>query len=101
MTPNVTPNVTPKERARAVSYWHRNLMLIVCLLFVWLLVSFVPAYFARELNNFYLFGWPFPFWMAAFGAQFCFLLIIGLYAWGMDRMDQRERRSRRDRDQEG
>ena len=97
----MTPNVTPKACDRAVSYWRRNLMLILCLLCVWLLVSFVPASFARELNNFYLFGWPFPFWMAAFGAQFCFLLIIGLYAWSMDRMDQRERRSRRDRDQEG
>ena len=93
----MTPNVTPKACDRAVSYWRRNLILIFCLLCVWLLVSFVPAYFARELNGLYLFDWPLPFWMAAFGAQFCFLLIIGLYAWGMDRMD---RRHRRDRDQE-
>ena len=90
----MTPNAIPKACDRAASYWRRNLIFILCLLLVWLLVSFVPAYFARELNGIYLFGWPFPFWMAAFGAQFCFLLIIGLYAWGMDRMDRRERRER-------
>jgi putative solute:sodium symporter small subunit len=90
----MTPNVTPKARDRVVSYWHRNLIFSLCLLLVWLLVSFVPVYFARELSGLYLFDWPFPFWMAAFGAQFCFLLTIGLYAWGMDRMDRRERRDR-------
>lgn len=94
----MTSNVTPKARDRAINYWHSNLIVILCLVCVWLLVSFVPAYFARALTGLFMFDWPFPFWMAAFGAQFCFLLIIGLYAWGMDRMDRRERRQR---DQEG
>ena len=96
----MTPNGTPKVRNRAASYWYGNLLLILCLLCVWLLVTFVPVYFARTLSGLYMFDWPFPFWMAAFGAQFCFLLIIGVYAWGMDGLDRRERRARRDRDRE-
>ena len=87
----MTPNLPPKARDRSVNYWRSNLLLILCLLLVWLLVTFVPVYFARGLTGFFVFDWPFPFWMAAFGAQFCFLLIIGLYAWGMDRLDRRER----------
>jgi hypothetical protein len=57
------------------------------------LVTFVPAYFALELSRYFIFGWPFSFWMAAFGAPLFFLLIVGVYAWHMARYDQRARRT--------
>jgi putative solute:sodium symporter small subunit len=72
-------------------YWRNNLLLIVGLLCVWWLVAFVPAYFALELSQYFIFGWPFSFWMAAFGGPLFFLLIVGLYAWWMARCDQRAR----------
>jgi putative solute:sodium symporter small subunit len=72
-------------------YWRHNLLLIVGLLCVWWLVTFVPAYFALELSQYFIFGWPFSFWMAAFGGPLFFLLIVGLYAWWMARCDQRAR----------
>jgi len=72
-------------------YWRNNLLLIVGLLCVWWLVAFVPAYFALELSQYFIFGWPFSFWMGAFGGPLFFLLIVGLYAWWMARCDQRAR----------
>lgn len=74
-------------------YWRHNLLLIVALLCLWWLVTFVPAYFALELSKYSIFGWPFSFWMAAFGAPLVFLLIVGLYAWWMAHRDQRARRA--------
>ncbi|MVW73566.1 MULTISPECIES: DUF4212 domain-containing protein [unclassified Bordetella] len=69
-------------------YWRRNLMLIGVLLGIWLLLTFVPAYFARELT-FDFIGWPFAFWMAAYGAPLCYLVLVVLYARFMNKADAR------------
>jgi putative solute:sodium symporter small subunit len=83
----------PAQAYSRTRYWRHNLLLIVGLLCLWWLVTFVPAYFALELSQYLIFGWPFSFWMAAFGATLVFLLIVGLYAWWMARCDQRARRA--------
>lgn len=67
-------------------YWRRNLRVTAVLLAIWFVVSFVLAYFARELS-FNCFGWPFSFYMAAQGALIVYLLIIWYYARHMDRLD--------------
>ena len=72
-------------------YWHKNLRLIAALLAIWFLVTFVPALFARDLTAFSIFGWPFPFWMAAFGAPLIYLFMIWYYAWRMDHLDEEAR----------
>ena len=80
---------------RQMSYWHRNLLIIASLLVLWFIATFVPVYFAVALSRLFLFGWPFSFWMAAFGAPAVFVLIIGLYAWYMNREDERLRQEER------
>jgi putative solute:sodium symporter small subunit len=50
----------------------------------WAALTFVPAYFARDLV-FDFGGWPFAFWMAAYGAPLAYLVIIVIYAWTMGR----------------
>lgn len=77
--------------SRPSRYWRSNLRLISILLASWGLVTFVPAYFARALSDLVIFGWPFPFWVAAFGAPTAFLAIVGVYAWRMEKLDQRRR----------
>ncbi|MFY9139121.1 DUF4212 domain-containing protein [Zwartia sp.] len=77
--------------SRTTPYWRSNLRLISILLACWGLVTFVPAYFARALSDLMVFGWPFPFWVAAFGAPTAFLVIVGVYAWRMEKLDQRRR----------
>jgi len=56
------------------------------LLAIWFVVTVVVAYYARELD-FSFFGWPFSFWVAAQGALIVYVLIIGFYAWYMNRLD--------------
>ena len=88
-----TIQTTPRAR-----YWRHNVLLIVTLLCAWWLVTCVPAYFAVELSHYFIFGWPFAFWMAAFGAPLFFLLIVGVYAWYMARRDRTARRLTREDD---
>jgi len=67
-------------------HWQRNLRITGILLAVWFVVTFVVSYFARDLD-FTFFGWPFSFWVAGQGALVVYLLIIGFYAWYMNKLD--------------
>jgi len=68
-------------------HWRGNLF-VTALLLVWLVVTFGVSYFARELS-FNFFGWPFSFWVGAQGSLAVYLLIVGFYAWYMNRLDVR------------
>ncbi|MEO5845424.1 MAG: DUF4212 domain-containing protein [Caldimonas sp.] len=67
-------------------YWQKTLSVTGVLLAIWFFVTFVVAYFARDLQ-FNFFGWPFSFWVAAQGALIVYVLLIGYYAWHMNRLD--------------
>jgi putative solute:sodium symporter small subunit len=68
-------------------HWRANLRLTSVLLAVWFVVTYVVAYFARELD-FAFFGWPFGYWVAAQGALIVYCLIIWVYAQRMDALDR-------------
>jgi putative solute:sodium symporter small subunit len=68
-------------------YWRKNLRLTAWLMLVWFGVSFGVAFFARELN-FRFFGWPFSFWVLAQGALVVYVVLIGVYAHQMARLDE-------------
>ena len=67
-------------------YWRKTLSITGILLAIWFVVTFVVAYYARDLT-FSFFGWPFSFWVAAQGALIVYLAIIWIYARAMDRLD--------------
>lgn len=67
-------------------YWRKNLNVTAILLAIWFVVTFVVGYFARDLN-FNFFGWPFSFWVGAQGALVVYVVIIGYYAWYMNKLD--------------
>jgi putative solute:sodium symporter small subunit len=67
-------------------YWQKNLRITAILMFIWFVVTFAVAYYARELN-FNFFGWPFSFWVGAQGALVVYVLIIGFYAYYMNKLD--------------
>ncbi len=69
------------------TYWAKNLRITSVLLDIWFVVTFVVAFFARDLN-FNFFGWPFSFWVAAQGALLVYMGIIWYYARTMNRLDQ-------------
>jgi putative solute:sodium symporter small subunit len=72
--------------AAAGRYWRSIRRLVAVLLAAWFVVTFVVAFFARELS-FEFFGWPFSFWVAAQGALAVYLVIVAVYNARMDRLD--------------
>jgi putative solute:sodium symporter small subunit len=73
---------------RQREYWRRNVGLTLVLLMIWLLVTFVAPFYARELNAMSFLGFPLGFYMAAQGAVLVDIAIIGVYAWRMNRLDE-------------
>lgn len=73
---------TPSQR----HHWRKSLRLTAWLLAVWSVVTFGVAFYARELN-FPFFGWPFSFWVGAQGALVVYVVLIGVYARLMARLD--------------
>ena len=68
-------------------YWRRNLGYTGILLLVWFIVTFVEAWFARELNTVTFFGFPLGFYMSAQGSLAIYVAIIGIYAILMRKLD--------------
>ncbi len=69
-------------------YWRRNLKITGILLLIWFIVTFVEAWFARDLNNITFFGFPLGFYMSAQGSLAIYVAIIGYYAWYMGKLDK-------------
>lgn len=75
------------EEERYGQYWRRNLVLTTFLLLAWALVTFLPVWYAPELNRYHLFGWPLGYFFGAQGAVMGYLAITWLYARQMDKLD--------------
>jgi len=73
--------------AKHQEYWSRNLRITGILLAIWFVVTFVIGYYARELS-FNFFGWPFAFFMGAFGSLVIYVVIIWYYARYMNKLDR-------------
>ncbi len=74
------------ERNR--QYWRKNLRLTGVLLAIWFAATFAVGWYARELQSFTVLGFPFSFYMGAQGALLIYVLLVGYYAWRMDRLDR-------------
>lgn len=72
-----------------MTFIHKKRILTSTLLLVWLLISFGPSFFARDLAV-VVWGWPFYFWMAAQGSILMFFCIIVVYAFLMNRWEAQE-----------
>lgn len=71
-------------------YWSKNQALIAVLLGIWFLVSFVFAIFlARPLYGVHVGRLPMSFWWAHQGSMYVFVILIFVYAWVMDRLDEK------------
>jgi putative solute:sodium symporter small subunit len=74
--------VDPKAQER---HDPRVLALKAGLLAIWVGISFVFCFFARDLS-FMVAGWPFSYWVAAQGAVLGFIAIVAVYATVMRRL---------------
>ena len=68
----------------------RHLRLKAGLLLLWVLVSFVAMYFARDLEAIVVGGWPLGFWVAAQGGVLVFIAIVVVYCWAMNRFERQD-----------
>ena len=68
-------------------YWHKNLRLTAILLAIWFVVTFVVIFFAPQLNEIVIMGFPFAFYMGAQGSLIIYVLIIWFYARRMNQLD--------------
>lgn len=85
----------PNSGARA--YWRTNLRYLAVLLSIWLLVSCgFGIILADTLDQFRLFGFKLGFWFAQQGAMYVFVVLIFVYAWLMNRLDQKYTNSPKD-----
>ena len=69
-------------------YWRKNLVYTAILLLVWFIATFVEAWYARELNGITFLGFPLGFYMSAQGSLVIYVLIIGIYARYMQKLDK-------------
>jgi putative solute:sodium symporter small subunit len=74
--------------AARAAHWRATRRVTFVLMALWLATGFCTVYFARQLANVTLFGWPLSFYMAAQGAALICLAIIGTYAWQMRVLDR-------------
>jgi len=70
-------------------YWSKNLRITAVLLLIWFVVTYVASFFARELNEIVILGFPLGFYLGAQGSLIVYVLIIVFYAWYMNRLDRK------------
>jgi putative solute:sodium symporter small subunit len=91
---NAEPAINIKEEEhmqlteRHKEYLHKTLVITGILLAIWFVVTFVEAWYARELNSISFMGFPLGFYMSAQGSLIVYVLLIGFYAWYMNRLDK-------------
>lgn len=73
---------------RHKEYWHKNLVITAVLLFIWFVVTYVEAWYARDLNQVTILGFPLGFYMSAQGSLAIYVILIGVYAWYMNKLDK-------------
>lgn len=76
------------DEAARHEYWRRNLRLMVILLAIWFAVSFGAGILLVEpLNEIVINNFPLGFWFAQQGSIVAFVVLIGVYVWRMDKLD--------------
>jgi len=58
------------------------------LLAIWFVVTYVVGWYARELNELVIFGFPFGFYMGAQGSLIIYVIMIFYYAIRMNKLDK-------------
>jgi putative solute:sodium symporter small subunit len=71
------------------AYWRTNLRLMALLLTIWALVSLVASTLLVDwLNNVSIGSVPFGFWMGQQGSIVTFVVLIAVYVWRMEKLDE-------------
>ena len=75
---------------RVNNYWKTNLKYLVILVIIWFTVSFgFGILLADSLNKIQMGGFKLGFWFAQQGAIYVFVILIFVYIYLMNRLDQK------------
>jgi len=76
------------HNSKAKVYWKKNIRIVLSLLAIWFFVSFgMGILLVDVLDNFRIFGFKLGFWMAQQGSIFCFVILIFVYVYKMNKLD--------------
>ena len=76
------------HNSKSKVYWKKNIRIVLSLLAVWFFVSFgMGILLVDVLDNFRIFGFKLGFWMAQQGSIFCFVILIFVYVYRMNKLD--------------
>ena len=82
--------MSESHSTQAKAYWKENIRIVISLLSIWFVVSFGMAImFVDVLDNIRFFGFKFGFWMAQQGSIFCFVILIFVYVYKMNKLDHK------------
>jgi len=83
--------INPSSSPAPISpYWKANLSITFKILFVWFSVSFgCGIIFKEELDQYSIGGAPLGFWMAQQGSIICFVILLIIYSFLMNKLDQK------------
>ena len=76
------------DRENLRAYWGYNKKLTAITLVIWFVVTYVCAFFAKELNSVVILGFPFGYYMGAQGSLIVFVVLIFNYAFKMNKADK-------------
>jgi putative solute:sodium symporter small subunit len=72
------------------AYWKTNLKYLAILLSFWFVVSYgCGILFVEELNQIRIGGFKLGFWFAQQGSIYAFIIIIGIYVYLMNKLDEK------------
>ena len=76
--------------SQAKAYWRENIRTVLILLAVWFIVSYgMGILFADALDKIQFFGFHLGFWMSQQGSIFCFVILIFVYVYKMNKLDHK------------
>lgn len=77
------------QKQRMKDYWQRNIKIVLSLIAVWFIVSFgFGILLVDQLNVIRLGGFKLGFWFAQQGSIFTFVVLIFIYVYKMNRLDE-------------
>jgi putative solute:sodium symporter small subunit len=77
--------LTPERREQ---YWRRTSRLMWTIMVLWFVFSFVIHFFARDLNQITIIGFPLGFYFAAQGSLVAFVVLCFWNARAQNRTDR-------------
>ena len=77
------------QKQKMQKYWKRNIRTLLILLTVWFIVSFgFGILLVEPLNTIKIGGYKLGFWFAQQGSIFAFVIIIFVYVYRMNKLDE-------------